>query len=365
MDWIGHADVFVLACMLFYVIVAVSLGSYRFFLTRYQLRSFLRDAAGALRSGALDEVIAVASRTSTSPVAQLMASGVTAFWMAPPERSRTEVIVLSRRGFERAQTANRDYLGLGIVNLRSIAATAPFVGLLGTCFGILGALSSGGSMQKDAFLRMITSRVAAALITTAMGLLVVVPSVWAHNYLQLCRERVELELSDATLEIIDQLSVRPECRRRDEYLIAAWDQGSPQPDVTADSRRQQKRFSELPAFALMAVPVLACGVVGFMTFPSRAPAGLGINLRATPVSEQHVPRVIVGRGTNGRVVIFLDSREIAPLELEGSLRNELNDRVGSTACVQGDPALSWASMATVIDTVRTVTDHVLLPKACP
>jgi hypothetical protein len=220
-------------------------------------------------------------------------------------------------------------------------------------------------MQKDAFLRMITSRVAAALITTAMGLLVVVPSVWAHNYLQLRRERVEHELSDATQEIIDQLSVRPEFRRREEYPIASWDQESPRPDVTEDSRRQQKRFSELPAFALMAVPVLACGVVGFMTFPSRAPAGLGINLRATPVSEQHVPRVIVGRGTNGRVVIFLDSREIAPLELEGSLRNELNDRVGSTACVQGDPALSWASMATVIDTVRTVTDHVLLPKACP
>jgi biopolymer transport protein ExbD len=230
--------------------------------------------------------------------------------------------------------------------------------------GILSALFSIGSGQKQAVIASLCFGLAASLITTALGLAAVIPAILAHNYLQLRRERIERELSNAALEIIDQLSVHPHFRSREESPSSAGDEGCPGLRTTADSRRRWKRVGELPAFALLAVPILVCGIVGFMAFQAKPQVGLGITLQPA-VRPMHVPRVMVDRETNGRVVIFLNAKKVAPDELQSRLRNELNYRAGSTVCVQGDPALSFADIATVVDTVRGVADHVLLSKACP
>jgi biopolymer transport protein ExbB len=68
----------------------------------------------------------------------------------------------------------------GLTLLASIGATAPFVGLLGTVWGIYHALtvvSSSGTMQID----KLAGPVGEALIMTALGLVVAIPSVLAYN----------------------------------------------------------------------------------------------------------------------------------------------------------------------------------------
>ncbi|MGB9991607.1 MotA/TolQ/ExbB proton channel family protein [Massilia sp. SM-13] len=68
----------------------------------------------------------------------------------------------------------------GLTLLASIASTAPFVGLLGTVWGIyhaLAAVSSSGTVQID----KVAGPVGEALIMTGVGLMVAIPAVLAYN----------------------------------------------------------------------------------------------------------------------------------------------------------------------------------------
>jgi len=68
----------------------------------------------------------------------------------------------------------------GLTMLASIGATAPFVGLLGTVWGIYHALaniSTSGAMQLD----KVAGPVGEALVMTAVGLTVAIPAVLAYN----------------------------------------------------------------------------------------------------------------------------------------------------------------------------------------
>lgn len=70
----------------------------------------------------------------------------------------------------------------GLSILASVAATAPFVGLLGTVWGIYHALTSisaAATVQID----QLAGPVGEALIMTAFGLMVAIPAVLAYNAL--------------------------------------------------------------------------------------------------------------------------------------------------------------------------------------
>jgi biopolymer transport protein ExbB len=70
----------------------------------------------------------------------------------------------------------------GIAFLASVGSTAPFVGLLGTVWGILNALIAIG-VAGQVSIDKVAGPVGQALIATALGLLVAVPGVLLYNYL--------------------------------------------------------------------------------------------------------------------------------------------------------------------------------------
>ncbi|MES2106376.1 MAG: MotA/TolQ/ExbB proton channel family protein [Pseudomonadota bacterium] len=73
-------------------------------------------------------------------------------------------------------------LEMGLTLLASIGSTAPFVGLLGTVWGIYHALaevSASGIVQID----KVAGPVGEALIMTALGLMVAIPAVLSYNAL--------------------------------------------------------------------------------------------------------------------------------------------------------------------------------------
>ena len=81
----------------------------------------------------------------------------------------------------------------GQVLLATIGATAPFVGLLGTVWGIYHALigiASAGQVTID----KISGPVGESLIMTAAGLMVAIPAVLAYNVLGRAVARLEAEL---------------------------------------------------------------------------------------------------------------------------------------------------------------------------
>jgi len=81
----------------------------------------------------------------------------------------------------------------GQVLLATVGATAPFVGLLGTVWGIYHALigiASAGQVSID----KISGPVGESLIMTAAGLVVAIPAVLAYNVLGRAVARIEADL---------------------------------------------------------------------------------------------------------------------------------------------------------------------------
>lgn len=68
--------------------------------------------------------------------------------------------------------------------LSTITPLAPFIGLLGTVWGILvtfSGLQSGGNFSSNS---MILGGLSTALVTTVLGLLIAIPSLISNNYLR-------------------------------------------------------------------------------------------------------------------------------------------------------------------------------------
>jgi len=82
----------------------------------------------------------------------------------------------------RAVEEENSRLGGGISFLASVGSTAPFVGLFGTVWGILNALTAIG-VAGQASIDKVAGPVGEALIMTALGLLVAVPAVLCYNFL--------------------------------------------------------------------------------------------------------------------------------------------------------------------------------------
>lgn len=66
--------------------------------------------------------------------------------------------------------------------LATVGSNAPFIGLLGTVFGVMDAFRGLATSQGDASVVMIG--ISKALVATAVGLLVAIPAVIAYNYFQ-------------------------------------------------------------------------------------------------------------------------------------------------------------------------------------
>ncbi len=84
-------------------------------------------------------------------------------------------------------------LNLGQVLLATVGSTAPFVGLLGTVWGIYHALSSiAGAGQMT--IAQVSGPVGEALVMTAAGLVVAIPAVLAYNVFGRVIGRIEADL---------------------------------------------------------------------------------------------------------------------------------------------------------------------------
>jgi len=66
--------------------------------------------------------------------------------------------------------------------LATVGSNAPFIGLLGTVFGIMDAFRNLAVSQSDAAAVMVG--ISKALVATAVGLIVAIPAVIAYNYFQ-------------------------------------------------------------------------------------------------------------------------------------------------------------------------------------
>jgi biopolymer transport protein ExbB len=179
---------------------------------RKQSRVFVQQVAGALREGKLDEAISIAERNKKSHIAKVVATGLSEFQSASSQVPESEVIEAAKRGLDRSIAIVHADMKRGLSGLATIGSTAPFVGLFGTVVGIINAFK-GIESSKATGLSAVAGGISEALVTTALGLLVAVPAVWAFNYFTNKVEAFDVEMDNSSMELINYFITRRSAKK--------------------------------------------------------------------------------------------------------------------------------------------------------
>lgn len=146
----------------------------------------------------------LATRYTSSPLARLVEATVTTFLKHEAQDGGLSPVELARREVDRQSEAIGVQLRRGMGALASIGSVAPFVGLLGTVIGIIAAFQ-GIAATGSGGLGSVSAGISEALIETALGLMVAIPSVLFFNYLNGRVNNVESALGRSASELLDQM----------------------------------------------------------------------------------------------------------------------------------------------------------------
>ena len=102
---------------------------------------------------------------------------------------------------ERVQAAIARRIARGTGILATIGATAPFVGLFGTVWGIMNSFI-GISEAHTTNLAVVAPGIAEALLATALGLIAAIPAVVIYNHLVRLITNYRAMLTDAAAQIM-------------------------------------------------------------------------------------------------------------------------------------------------------------------
>jgi biopolymer transport protein TolQ len=130
------------------------------------------------------------------------------------ERRRQSVSIKNmehiKRALENVVAQESLKLESGLIWLSVAATGAPFIGLLGTVWGVMSAFA-GIAQAGSASLAAMAPGVAAALITTVAGLLVAIPSMFGYNWLVHNLRTFTVGLDNFAQELVSKMET--------EYLI--------------------------------------------------------------------------------------------------------------------------------------------------
>jgi biopolymer transport protein ExbB len=96
----------------------------------------------------------------------------------------------------------RRSLETGLAVLASVGSTAPFVGLFGTVFGIIHALTAI-TQNSSASIEVVAGPIGEALIATGIGIAVAVPALLAYNFFVRRLKLISADLDDFATDFIN------------------------------------------------------------------------------------------------------------------------------------------------------------------
>ena len=150
----------------------------------------------------------------STPSADLFADAVESYWRAPSilkenggdsSRARLEH---AENALQRAIARQTLRYEASMIFLATIVSGAPFLGLLGTVWGVMeafDAITSSGA--QTASIQNLAPGVSAALLTTIAGLVVAIPSVFGYNFLLSTTRRLITELENFASSLADRIEL--------------------------------------------------------------------------------------------------------------------------------------------------------------
>ncbi len=170
---------------------------------RKQSRVFTPAVAECLKEGKINEAIALGEQYNRSHLAKVLVPGLSELLAhAKAKEIPEEALESSKRALERSTAIEIEDLKRGLGGLATIGSTAPFVGLFGTTVGIINAFQ-GMKTEETAGIAAVAGGIAEALVTTAFGLFVAVPAVWAYNICTNSIETFTVEMDNSASELMD------------------------------------------------------------------------------------------------------------------------------------------------------------------
>ncbi len=157
-------------------------------------RGFLIEVIDLVAKGKLTEAMTLCKRTDAS-VAHVLYAGLSHYG------KRREAIKERMEEVGRREVANLErYINV----VGTIAGVAPLLGLLGTVSGMIKSFNVI-ALQGVAEPGALAGGISEALLTTAAGLIVAIPSFVMHRYLRNRVHSLALEMEEVALRILDLL----------------------------------------------------------------------------------------------------------------------------------------------------------------
>ena len=174
---------------------------FHFYRAKIDTRSFLREIASAIKKNQIVEAIEICDRTP-GPVAHTLKEGILRH-DSPKEDIKEAVSNAAMVEIPRLEK------NLGV--LATVAHITPLLGLLGTVSGMIRCfqvIQEKASMFSPVNPSDLAEGIWVALITTAAGLTVAIPTLVAYNYLVSRVNNFVLDVERSATDLVTMLSKR-------------------------------------------------------------------------------------------------------------------------------------------------------------
>ena len=194
---LGGPVVMILLAMSVIAVAIILLKLWQFAALGIHRTGFVDGVIEALRQGHAGEVDARLSG-ERNPIARVMETAIA------ERRHHPDNPMLVREEVTRVGTRHLEALRTHLRGLEVIGSLSPLLGLLGTVLGMIEAfrqLEAAGSRVDPALL---SGGIWEALLTTAVGLAVAIPAIFALNWLERRVERFRHTMEDAVTRVFTQ-----------------------------------------------------------------------------------------------------------------------------------------------------------------
>jgi biopolymer transport protein ExbB len=185
--------------ILFTSIVALAIALERFLSLRratIDTREFMDTMRQVLRRNRIQEAVDICDETD-APVARIMKAGI-----LNHDRSKEDI----REAMEGAGHLEIPRLERYLSALATCANVAPLLGLLGTVQGMIKAFAEIQHRQGQVAPADLAEGISNALMTTAAGLSVAIPTLVIYNYFVTRVENMVIEMEISSSELVDLLT---------------------------------------------------------------------------------------------------------------------------------------------------------------
>lgn len=185
-------------------------------------KPFVKRLLQQVREGQLDrEQALILCEENRSPVAQVFAGAIRK-WGRPAVEVEQGILDAG----ERATYTLRRYLRV----LNTVHTISPLLGLLGTVTGMINAFNAVAVSDALGRPELLASGISEALLTTAAGLTIAIPSLLCHLYFTSRVDQLIIEMDSLGQELVNMISAEELQNKSQKVRVAKPAKPAPRPE---------------------------------------------------------------------------------------------------------------------------------------